>query len=176
MLAETQAIDKETHFQVAQFILTETGLLDARLLDDWIELLTPDFTYQVPIPVTPDNPSRPPWVDGSFLVEETRDSLANLWAKRYEPEFVEYAWGENPPQRIRRFVSNQRVSPGEAAGSYRVESNLLLSFARQADPVVLVPAGRVDEVVDVGGDLKLARRVVHIDQVILTLTHMRIVF
>jgi 3-phenylpropionate/cinnamic acid dioxygenase small subunit len=126
--------------------------------------------------VTPDNPTADPWSTASPVLDETKDSLERLWAVRYMPEHVEYAWGENPPQRVRRFVTGLRVSVGESPGEYLTESNLLLSFVRQSDPVTLVPAGRVDVVREEDGVMKLASRIVHLDQTRMTITHMRLVF
>jgi phthalate 3,4-dioxygenase subunit beta len=179
-MATTQPeIDQATHWRVSQFLLEETSLLDRREIATWIELLTDDFRYEIPVPITPDNPGRTPWMEGAFLVEETRDSLANLWAKRLEPKFVEYAWGENPPQRVRRFVTGVRITPEPQAeaDTFRVDANVLLTYARQSDPVVLLPAGRVDLVrVDDGGTPRLARRTVHLDATVVTTTHLRLLF
>jgi 3-phenylpropionate/cinnamic acid dioxygenase small subunit len=175
MLA-SNAVDLETHRRISEFVLLETSLLDAHRINDWIELLTEDFRYEVPVPVTPDNPARTTWADGAYLIDETRDSLANLWAKRHEDRFVEYAWGEYPRQRVRRFVSNVRISHGDEPDSYLVEANVLLTFARQSDPVSFIPGGRVDLIREEDGALRLARRVFHVDQTVITTTHMRLIF
>jgi 3-phenylpropionate/cinnamic acid dioxygenase small subunit len=176
MAVTTSPIDQETHFRISQWLTAETALLDGRRFTDWLALLAEDFMYRIPVPVTRDNPELSPWADGAYLVEESRESLETLWAKRYEAEFFEYAWGENPPQRIRRFVTNVHITPGAADGEYLVNANVLLSFARQSDPIIYTPAARVDVIRDEGGELRLASRSVHLDQTIVTLTHMRLVF
>jgi phthalate 3,4-dioxygenase beta subunit len=169
-------VDLETYFRLHQFCMHETKLLDQHRLHDWLDLLAPEFMYRIPIPVTRDNPALAPYAADAFLVEESRDSIANLWVRRFEPEFFEYAWGENPPQRTRRFVTNLAFEVAEGNDAYVATSNVLLSFARQSDPVVLVPAGRVDRIEAGDGDYRLASRTVYIDQTVQTLTHMRILF
>ncbi|MFC9835548.1 aromatic-ring-hydroxylating dioxygenase subunit beta [Rhodococcus sp. NPDC127530] len=169
-------VDPATRQRIADFHLFETALLDDRRLNDWIELLTEDFSYEIPTPYTPDNPNLPPWSDGTYIIHENKPSLKVLWADRFSPHNFEFAWGENPVQRVRRFVTNIQVHAGEKSGEYVVRSNIMLSFARQSDPVALVPAGRVDLVREVDGELKLAQRIVHLDQTLMTITHMRLIF
>lgn len=176
MAVTTTPIDQDTHFRLSQWAVAETALLDQRRFTDWLGLLDADFMYRIPVPVTRDNPELNSWADGAYLVEESRESLETLWAKRYEAEFFEYAWGENPPQRIRRFVTNTQITPGAQPDEYLVGANVMLSFARQSDPVILVPAARLDVVRAVDGEFRLAGRTVHLDQTVVTLTHMRIMF
>lgn len=176
MLAFAPAIDQDAHWRISQFLLYETSLLDARRLTDWLDVVAPDFRYRIPVPVTKDNPELAPYATNAFLVEETRESIETLWVKRYEPEFFEYAWGENPPQRIRRFVTNTVIRPAEEPGTYLANSNVMLSFARQADPVVLVTADRVDTIREEPEGLRLAGRTVLLDETVVKLTHMRVIF
>jgi 3-phenylpropionate/cinnamic acid dioxygenase small subunit len=162
--------------RIEDFCAYETELLDDRRFNEWIALLTDDFVYQVPTTYTPDNPARSPWSDTAFVLDETRESLAKLWAVRYTPELVEFAWGENPAQRVRRFVTGIRAIHGEELGTYAVRSNVLLSFVRQSDPAALVPAGRRDILREVDGELRLAKRVVQMDATVIRATHLRVVF
>lgn len=162
--------------RVIDFINEEARLLDNRRFDEWLGLVTHDFTYAIPVTMTLDDPNASPWIDGSFVLNETRDSIANLWIKRYMTTTYDVAWGENPPQRVRRFISNTIVETSGTPGEHSVTSNVLLSFVRQSDPVTLVPAARLDRLREVDGMLRLARRVVHLDQSMLTTTHMRLIF
>jgi 3-phenylpropionate/cinnamic acid dioxygenase small subunit len=161
---------------IAEFHTLETDLLNKRDLSGWLDLVTEDFKYWIPTPETPDNPQRSPWSERARIVDETKASLANLWALRWRPEHFEFAWGENPPQRTRRFVSGLRVFATDVPDEYETTSDVLLSFVRQSDSADLVPAGRVDLVRRVEGEFRLARRVVHLDQTVITHTHMRLVF
>jgi 3-phenylpropionate/cinnamic acid dioxygenase small subunit len=116
------------------------------------------------------------WDEEFLVVDDTRDSIAKLWAVRQTPGSVKFAWGENPPQRVRRFVTNLRVSPTDEKGAYLAESNVLLSFVRASEPVIVLPAGRTDLVREVDGGLKLARRMVRIDLTVINTGHLRLIF
>lgn len=174
MVDRKRLADFETHWAVTQFLHCEAEVLDDRRLDLWAEMLTDDFRYRLPTPVTWDDPSRPPYSEDSFLVEETRQSI-NLWIRRHEPGMFEYAWGENPPQRTRHFITNIRVREGDTAGEFHVRSNVLLGFARQSDPETLTTAGRDDVLRQVDGEWRLASRVAYFDQAVHTLTHLRLI-
>jgi 3-phenylpropionate/cinnamic acid dioxygenase small subunit len=174
--AAPQPVDDATHREVERFLHHEAHLLDSRQYHDWLALLSDDFLYRVPVPVTRDNPALPPWDDGAYIVDETRASLASLWVKRHEPQFIDYAWGENPPHRTRHFVTNVRVAriDGERLA---VDANVLLTVARLSDPPTITPAGREDVLGrDQQGALKLVRRIVRLDQTLIGTTHMRLVF
>jgi 3-phenylpropionate/cinnamic acid dioxygenase small subunit len=176
-MLDTQApIDSAAKERISEFCVYESRLLDQRRFNQWLDLLTEDFTYVVPAPLTPDSPLGQPWSEASSVLDETKHSLQSLWATRFLPENIDYAWGENPPQRTRRFVTNLAISSAERDNEYAVESNLLLSFVRRSDPASLIPAGRHDTIRDEGGVLKLARRVVYLDQTLMTVTHMRLIF
>jgi 3-phenylpropionate/cinnamic acid dioxygenase small subunit len=170
------SVDRDTAQAIADFHALETDLLNNRQLAEWLDLVTDDFTYIVPTPETPDTPAKKPWSERARIVDEDKWSLEHLWALRWRSEVFEFAWGENPPQRTRRFVTGLRVLPTSTPGEYETTSNVLLSFVRQADPAVLAPARRVDLVREVDGAFKLARRVVLLDQTIIGHTHMRLVF
>ena len=162
--------------RIARFMAYESFLLDATRYGEWLELLTEDFLYQVPVPFTSDDPNEAPWRSDVLLLDESRDSLEKLWFRRHDPASFGHAWGENPRQRVRRFVTNVLITPDGEPNSYRVTSNVLLSFVRQSDPASFVPAGRVDLVRETDAGLRLARRMVYLDQTVITTTHMRLIF
>ena len=176
MLARLTSVDPDLRADILQFLILETSLLDSRNFQQWLNLVAEDFVYQMPNPVTLDDPTRSPWAEGSYILNETRQSLIDLWFSRYEPESFEFAWGERPLQRVRRFISNTQIVADEESDAFVATSNVLLSFARQSDPVMLVPAGRVDTIRRTGDSFKLAKRVVQLDQTVLTTSHIRLIF
>jgi 3-phenylpropionate/cinnamic acid dioxygenase small subunit len=171
----TQA-DMQTSWEIAQFLYVEAELLDNWRYDEWIDLVTEDFNYAVPVPVTRDDPTRPMYDEGAFLVEETKPSL-DLWVQRSDPEVFEWAWGENPRQRVRHFLSNIRVRTNDAdVDEVTVRANLMLSFGRQSDPAIFASAERHDRLRRVDGRWLLAGRRVYLDQNVHALTHLRLIF
>lgn len=168
--------DDATHRAVERFLVLEAELLDNLRMREWAELLTDDFVYEVPVNVTWDNPDRVPYSSDFFFIEEDKFSL-ELWFERMTPENREFAWGENPSQRLRHFVTNVRARWQEDSGELEVRSNLLYSFTRLTNPTVLVSGERKDTLRrDEDGEWRLARRVVYLDQTVQDLQHMHLIF
>ena len=162
--------------QVRDFLLHETALLDARRLGDWLELVTEDFTYKVPVTSTRDGFGSTAWSEDYLVVDETKNSIEKLWIVRHTKDSWDFAWGENPAQRVRRFVSNMRVQRDEESGDYVVHSNELVSFVRESESAVLVPAERIDVVRVTDGLVRLAKRSVKIDTTVIRTNHLRMIF
>lgn len=150
----------EVSAAVTQFLFEESAALDEQRYDDWFSLLDDDFDYQAPVPMAREDPELPRYSETSVLAWESRGSLDYRF-RRYQSEF---AWADRPPAFVRHFVSNVRVSFGEAPGEWVVKSNLLVVRSRMPEPVSIVSAGRVDLLRgSPDGGFKLARRIVYLD-------------
>ena len=169
------AADDATHRSVERFVFHEALILDRHAYSDWIPLLEEDFRYEVPVTITRDNPALPSHSDSTFLVEENRESLASLWARRLEPDHIEFAWGENPLLRVRHFITNVSVFKTEKPDEVDVRANVLLSVVRQSDPVVMAPAARADRLRRRRDTWALVRRTVYLDEAVVTLPHLRMI-
>jgi 3-phenylpropionate/cinnamic acid dioxygenase small subunit len=154
----------EQIFRIHGFLLNEAELLDDRRWGEWLALLADDFEYLMPLPVTRDNPSLPAYDEDAFLQAENRETL-DAWVERLSPQNIETAWSENPPARIRHFVTNIRPRPSEVEGEVNVRSNVLISIARGDEQPVLYAAERRDLLrADEGGGWQLASRRVYLEQ------------
>jgi p-cumate 2,3-dioxygenase beta subunit len=103
-----------TRAQVEDFFYEEAALLDAWRLQEWLELLTEDATYEVPSTDTPDGDARSTLFIIADNMERIRSRVKQLLGKS--------AWAENPPSRTRRLISNVRIR--EVAGeTIRVTAN-----------------------------------------------------
>lgn len=167
--------DPETSSALSHFYDVEARLLDTYAYPQWLPLLEDEFVYRVPVTVTRDDPSLAPNMPGVDLVDESRESLASLWARRFEPEHIDFAWGEVPLHRIRRFVSNVVAEPGERVGEFIVTSNVLISVTHQSHPAVLAPAGRRDVVRRRPDGWGLVSRTAVLDESVVRLPHLRMV-
>src|ERR671923_675585 len=96
-----QSLETVTRQTIEDFLYEEAALLDEWRLDEWLELLTEDATYEVPSTDTPDGAPQ----NTLFLIADDkariRSRVAQLLGKS--------AWAENPPSRTRRLISNVRV-------------------------------------------------------------------
>lgn len=152
----------QQHFEATDFLYTEAGLLDRAAYREWLELLTSDIRYRMPVRVTAAHT-----LDASFL--EDMDHFAEnhysleLRVARFE---TDYAWTEDPPSRTRRFVTNVRAWSSE--DGLRVTSYILLFRSRgDARPPDWVSAERADVLQSVDGGLRLSERLIVVDESVL---------
>lgn len=149
---------------VLAFVYTEAELLDNRRHAQWLDLLTEDIVYKMPVRVTAANTLDDSLMDDMDHFDEDRYSLEKR-VSRFE---TEHAWTEDPPSRTRRFVTNVRAYPTDIEGELEVLSSLLLFRSRgDAHEPSLVSAGRRDVLRRVAGALKLARRDLAVDESVL---------
>lgn len=152
-------VDRETQFEVEQFLYWEAELNDDKQYDRWLELFDDDLEYRAPVRI---------WRADSRLQV---DPIACLWndtkrtlSIRLERINSGFAWAEQPPSVTRHFVSNVRVSPGPTDGELIVRSNVLVTRSRgPATPQELIPADRFDILRRAESTFRISRRTVIID-------------
>ena len=164
----------EIHTEVRAFLDREAELIDDRRFADWLALVTDDFTYRMPVPITPDNPMTPAHDESALVIDETRETLAEHWFRRFEPDMWEMAWAENPPVRYRHFITNVRVREAEADGEYDVRSNVIVTGSRQSDRTIPLYVERFDTLVEQDG-LRLKQRFVVADAALLEFAQLRVI-
>ena len=152
-----------TSADIEDFLYREAELLDDGRYREWLGLVTDDIRYQVPVRVARERGAAPSAVTGvatnSFHLDEDRDSL-ELRVDRLETGF---AWAEEPPSRIRHFVSNVRVQP-LADDELAVRSSVLVYRSRWDRPGHdLLSGERQDVLRRVDGEWRLAKRWVVLD-------------
>ncbi len=171
-------MDDQLIRQVEQFLYREARLLDDRQLHQWLELLTDDIKYWMPIRSNryPANSKAISIMDGSryeeddlskedelALMDETKDSLQ----RRVDRLDTGMAWAEDPPSRTRHFVSNVEVQPGDREGELKVYSNFIMYRTRAETEQDFYVGRREDVLRRVGGGFKIAYRKVTLDQNVL---------
>jgi 3-phenylpropionate/cinnamic acid dioxygenase small subunit len=169
-------VNAELHSELSAFLAYESELVDSRRFHEWVMIVDPSFTYRVPVPLTPDNPSKNGYDDSAFVIDESRQTLIDHWFVRFEPEMWEMAWAENPPVRYRHFVTNVRVRETEVTDVYDVRSNVMVSAARQSSPTSTLHAERFDVVAREEDGLRLRSRFVVTDESVLDFVQLRVVF
>lgn len=162
-------------FEVEEFYAVEAELLDSQNLGTWLQSVTDDFVYEVPVPVTRDDPRAPQYSSTGFLSRETRDSI-DLWVSRLSPALVDAAYAENPPVRSRHFVSNVRVAAGDGNGAeFAVRSNVLLTWGKWNAEMRFTAGERHDTFTVDADELRLRHRRVLLDTNVVRLGHFRII-
>ncbi len=164
--ANRVAIGTPLYNEVLEFLYDEAELLDSLQLAAWFELLTEDIEYNVPLRLT--KPFRKQ--DGTVIrtVQHMHDSYGSLMLRVRRITDTKSAWGEDPPSRTRRMVSNVRVYRTDKANEYKVQSYLLVTRGRfDFDYFDVIPCERHDVIRKVGSRLMLARREIIIDQTVI---------
>ena len=162
----------ETYWEAYSFLMHEAEVLDERHEREWLEMLTDDVKYLMPVRVNRERGEGDGFSDEAFYFEETHGSL-ELRVRRFE---TEYAWAEDPPSRTRHFVTNVRVSGGDEEGEVAVKSNLLLYRSRGSDPTAdILSAERRDVLRKEDDGWRLRRREILLDHSVV-MTHNLSVF
>ncbi len=97
----TASLHTVTRAQIEDFLYDEAALLDEWRLQEWLELLTEDVTYEVPATDMPDG-------DPQHTLFLIADNAARVHS-RVQQLLDKFAWAENPPSRTRRLISNVRI-------------------------------------------------------------------
>lgn len=149
------------HLDVVDFLTLEAELLDDLKEREWLEtLVSKDIVYQLPLRQTVERARGTGIVDGSFHLNENYGSLQTKVARNETP----YAWAEDPPSRVRHFVTGIRVRIDEDPELFYVRSNVLIYRTRQEQTTPQILSGeRRDVLRREAGELRLLERVVSLD-------------
>ena len=162
--AQMLPFSDERHLRAYEFAVREAELLDNRRYRDWLDLLTEDVVYRMPVRVTAAHSLDDSTLADMHHFDEDRYSLE----KRVERFETEHAFTEDPPSRTRHFVTNPRTREGEAEGELVLETYVLLFRSRlDVREPSWIAAERTDTLRDVDGGLRLARREILVDESVL---------
>ena len=154
--------------EIEEFYYYEAELLDERKLREWFDLLTEDVRYWMP---TRHNPlERPESISSeiaprgdAFYFDDTKESLRI----RVERVYARNAWAEMPPSRTRHLITNVRIK-AEDGQEIDVRSNFLVYRTRMETDQDLFVGMREDRLRRVGGEFKISRRTIILDQAVLS--------
>jgi 3-phenylpropionate/cinnamic acid dioxygenase small subunit len=157
----------ELRHKVEDFLYLEAELLDDRKLREWLELLTDDMRYWMPIRYNPlerpedlsDELAKPG--DGYYF-DDDKKSLS----LRIERVYVKSAWAEMPPSRTRHLISNVRIKNDDGR-EMEVHSNFLVYRTRLESDQDIFVGTRQDILRRVNDGFKIAKRTIILDQAVL---------
>ena len=169
------AVDAELQHDLEQFYFWEADLLDDRKFTEWIELLTDDVEYWMPIRSTralgDEENEFSKLGEGAFF-----DDTKPLMEERIRKLYTGFAWSEDPPSRTRHFVANVRVLERLSETELKVACNFLLYRTRLAKDVDTWVGRRDDILRRVDEDWKIAQRHIFLDQVVLDSKNLSVFF
>jgi 3-phenylpropionate/cinnamic acid dioxygenase small subunit len=152
-------------WEVEQFYFAEAKLLDERLLEDWVELIEDDGTYQLSIHeklLYRASPSGPE-ADHTEIVYTDDKAFMRVRIRRLLETSLAHA--EKPPSITRRLIANVRVT--DSVDGIVATSNFLVFQARFHIDETLFVGTRRDILVRSEDGLRIGHREVLLDQFIL---------
>jgi 3-phenylpropionate/cinnamic acid dioxygenase small subunit len=173
--------------EVERFLYREARLLDERRFHEWLELLTDDIRYWMPVrsnrypkaskAISILDPDR--YAEGELakddelaILDETKETLARRVARLD----TGMAWAEDPPSRTRHLIANIEVEPGESESVLKVYSNFIVYRNRGETEQDFYVGGRRDVLRKVNSTWKIARRTIVLDQNVLLAKNVSIFF
>jgi 3-phenylpropionate/cinnamic acid dioxygenase small subunit len=162
------------HLQAHQFLVDEAYLLDAQQYDLWLDTLTDDIRYVMPVRVTTARGAGFDTSPGMAHFDEDKHSLTQRVARFA----TEHAWTEDPPSRLRHFITNVRTfeceDPDDAAHLIVESAELLFRSRGDVNEAALVSCGREDLLRLCGHTWKLARRTIIPDESVLRMQNLAV--
>src|SRR6185437_1150500 len=161
----------EAYGRVTEFLNYEAELLDSYRFGDWVGLFTDDVLYQMPVRTTQFLVDGEGFHEFDFFIDDHATLTTRV--RRLETEF---AWAETPPTRTRHFVSNLRLTRDEQSGDMAARLNFMITRTRQDLDYQLFTGVRHDRLVADGESFKIRRRVILVDQTVITATNLSVLF
>jgi phthalate 3,4-dioxygenase subunit beta len=163
--------DDSRHLQAHQFLVDEAYLLDGQQYQQWLETLTDDIHYIMPVRVTTALGAGFDTSPGMAHFDENKYSLS----RRVARFLTEHAWTEDPPSRMRHHISNVRTFATGDDHHVIVESAELLFRSRgDVNDAALLSCGREDLLREADGQWQLARRIIFIDESVIRMQNLAV--
>jgi 3-phenylpropionate/cinnamic acid dioxygenase small subunit len=148
---------------ILDFLIDEAALLDDDRHVEWLDSLTDDIVYQMPVRKTVYRRNGDGFDGRNSHWDDNRQSLG-LRVKRSVD--LPSAFDRDPAPHIRRMVTNLVVRNTDTAGEYAATSSILLLRNRFDAPTYDILSAKREDLIRRGGDgtCKLARRLILVDQ------------
>jgi phthalate 3,4-dioxygenase subunit beta len=169
-VGSTLPFNDERHAAAHQVLVDEAYLLDAQAYKEWLNLLTDDVHYTMPVRVTTALGTGYDSSPGMAHFDENKYSLS----RRVARFLTEHAWTEDPPSRLRHYITNVRTFATDKKDHLIVESAELLFRSRgDVNDAALVSCGRED-LLRLEDRWKIARRSISVDESVLRMQNLAI--
>jgi 3-phenylpropionate/cinnamic acid dioxygenase small subunit len=179
MSISSAATKREVVHDIEQFLYWEARLLDECKFQDWLNLLTEDIRYWMPVMsrryaassksiiiLDPDHYEEREFSKENelALMDETKESLA----RRISRLDTGMAWAEDPPSRTCRIIANVGVCEGDSESEMIVYSNFILYRTRGELEQDFYVGSRQDVLRSIGGDWRISYRKIIVPQNVLS--------
>lgn len=170
----------ELKAEIENFFYTEAELLDERRFPEWLELLTEDLVYFMPLQRNVKF--------GNEVRRETKLGVDISWfdedkwtlSKRVEQLMTGLHWAEEPASRVSHLVTNVQileVSPSLDAPRDVIAKSRFLIYQNRVERETAIFVGKRRDVLRRENDAwKIARREITLDQSVLQAKNLTVFF
>lgn len=172
-------VNKEVLHIVEQLLYREARLLDERKFLEWLDMLTDDIRYWMPLmsrryPISSKaiailDESR--YVEDEYsadgelaILDDTKETLTRRVARLHSG----MAWAEDPPSHTCHMISNIEVRNGDSDSELLVNSNFIMYRTRAETEQDFYVGRREDILRHVDGEWKIAYRKIILPQSVLS--------
>ena len=170
---QTLPFNDELHLEAHRWLVDEAYLLDAQDYDEWLSRIADDVHYLRPVRVTTALGAGYSTSPGMAHWDENKYSLS----RRVARFATEHAWTEDPPSRLRHYITNVRTFRTPDPQEIIVDSAVLLFRSRgDVGESSTVSAGREDLLrrTSSGSGWELARRTIMVDESVIRMQNLAI--
>ncbi len=161
--------------EIEEFLYQEADLLDDRQFEAWLDLLTDDIRYWMPmrrnVKFDDRQSENTRELQDMNWFDEGKDTLT----QRVRQILTGVHWAEEPLSRVSHMVSNVRLTQ-VTSEDVQVKCRFLIYRNRQQDETDFFVGKREDTLRNVDGAWKIARRKVILDQNVLLAKNLTVFF
>ncbi len=159
--------------EILEFLLQEAEFLDHGRFSEWLEMMTEDIHYRMPVRVNRGRSLKPDYTEKTEIFSENLASLQT----RIKRLGTDFAWAESPPSRTRHLITNVRVHSTPNPLELEVMSYFLVYRNRTNSSGADILSGeRKDLMRRVQDQWRLASRTILLDQVVVGSRNLSIFF
>lgn len=173
-LPMTSPVDTNTYLAFQSLLYTEARLLDNEQYEDWLDMLTEDIHYYMPMPsrrVRDEKASAIKPLEANIFNDKKQH--LQLRVDRFRTNFV---WSENPQNHLRHLVSNIEVFPTDTDGEWQVLSVVTVYRNRLDGEERRMIVSRDDIWRVEGTAVKLARRTMQFNHAVVPDSNLNVFF
>jgi 3-phenylpropionate/cinnamic acid dioxygenase small subunit len=165
--------------EVEDFFFHEADLLDEREYDQWLELLTEDIVYWMPMRKNVSYGDRHKDITAENDLAWIHDDKETL-RKRVKQIQTGIHWADEPISRVSHLITNIRlvapISVLAEGEKTMTKCRFIVYRNRLEDETDLLVGRREDTLIRLGGELKIARRKIILDQSVLLAKNLTMFF
>ncbi|WP_462409788.1 aromatic-ring-hydroxylating dioxygenase subunit beta [Neobacillus sp. Marseille-QA0830] len=159
----------EIQNDIIQLLHQEAFYLDNRKYKEWLDLLTDDLVYRMPMRETVEGVGVSDIAEDTSFYEETKQALTT----RVNRLYTKSAWVENPATRQRHFISNIMIEPSSEPNEFLVRSYFLFKRSRAFTHEIEEMFGERNDIIRIeNNEYKIAARTIYPDQAVITTMNM----